>query len=201
MGYIEQVAPGIVPVIRELDALARTRSEDPAVAVIDGDDVVHMAAMDVHFSHAVNGVAALHTQILVESEMRPFAELYPDKFSNKTNGITFRRWLMGCNPALAALLTDAIGDGWVRDASKLEGLLALSGDAGFVQRLLEVKEGNKERLAAWLRAEKNVEVDPHSVFDIQVKRMHQYKRQQMNALYAIWKYLQVKRGETSPTGR
>ena len=189
MGYIE-----LVPVIRELDALARTRSENPAVAVIDGDDVVHMAAMDVHFSHAVNGVAALHTQILVESEMRPFAELYPEKFSNKTNGITFRRWLMGCNPALAALLTDAIGDGWVRDASELEGLLALSGDAGFVQRLLEVKEGNKERLAAWLRAEKNVEVDPHSVFDIQVKRMHQYKRQQMNALYAIWKYLQVKRG-------
>ena len=194
MAYLEQVAPGIVPVIRQLDELARRRTSDARMAVIDGDDVVHMANMDVHFSHAVNGVAALHTQILVESEMRPFAELYPEKFSNKTNGITFRRWLMGCNPALATLLTDAIGDGWKRDASKLEDLLALRGDAGFVQRLLEVKEGNKERLAAWLRAEKSVEVDPRSVFDIQVKRMHQYKRQQMNALYAIWKYLQIKRG-------
>ena len=194
MGYLEQVAPGIVPVIRQLDELARTRTDDERVAVIDGNDVVHMANMDVHFSHAVNGVAALHTQILVESEMRPFAELYPEKFSNKTNGITFRRWLMGCNPALAGLVTSAIGEGWRRDAARLEDLLALRGDAGFTQALLDVKGQNKERLAAWLRAEKNVQVDPHSIFDIQVKRMHQYKRQQMNALYAIWKYLQVKRG-------
>ena len=194
MGYLEQVAPGIVPVIRRLDELARTRTDDERVAVVDGNDVVHMANMDVHFSHAVNGVAALHTQILVESEMRPFAELYPEKFSNKTNGITFRRWLMGCNPALAGLVTSAIGEGWKRDAARLEDLLALRGDAGFTQALLDVKGQNKERLAAWLRAEKNVQVDPHSIFDIQVKRMHQYKRQQMNALYAIWKYLQIKRG-------
>ncbi len=194
MGYLEQVAPGIVPVIRQLDELARTRTGDERVAVIDGNDVVHMANMDVHFSHAVNGVAALHTQILVESEMRPFAELYPEKFSNKTNGITLRRWLMGCNPALAGLVTSAIGEGWKRDAARLEDLLALRGDVGFTQALLDVKGQNKERLAAWLRAEKNVQVDPHSIFDIQVKRMHQYKRQQMNALYAIWKYLQIKRG-------
>ena len=194
MAYLEQVAPGIVPVIRRLDELARTRTDDERVAVIDGNDVVHMANMDVHFSHAVNGVAALHTQILVESEMRPFAELYPEKFSNKTNGITLRRWLMGCNPALAGLVTSAIGDEWKRDAARLEDLLALRGDAGFTQALLDVKGQNKERLAAWLRAEKNVQVDPHSIFDIQVKRMHQYKRQQMNALYAIWKYLQIKRG-------
>ncbi len=194
MGYLEQVAPGIVPVIRQLDELARTRTDDERVAVIDASDVVHMANMDVHFSHAVNGVAALHTQILVESEMRPFAELYPEKFSNKTNGITFRRWLMGCNPALAGLVTSAIGDGWKRDAARLEDLLALRGDVAFTQSLLDVKGQNKERLAAWLRAEKNVQVDPHSIFDIQVKRMHQYKRQQMNALYAIWKYLQIKRG-------
>ena len=194
MGYLEQVAPGIVPVIRQLDELARTRTDDERVAVIDDNDIVHMANMDVHFSHAVNGVAALHTQILVESEMRPFAELYPEKFSNKTNGITFRRWLMGCNPALAGLVTSAIGEGWKRDAARLEDLLALRGDAGFTQALLDVKGQNKERLAAWLRAEKNVQVDPHSIFDIQVKRMHQYKRQQMNALYAIWKYLQIKRG-------
>ena len=194
MGYLEQVAPGIVPVIRQLDELARTRTGDERVAVIDDSGVVHMANMDVHFSHAVNGVAALHTQILVESEMRPFAELYPEKFSNKTNGITFRRWLMGCNPALAGLVTSAIGDGWKRDAARLEDLLALRGDVAFTQSLLDVKGQNKERLAAWLRAEKNIQVDPHSIFDIQVKRMHQYKRQQMNALYAIWKYLQIKRG-------
>ena len=160
MGYLEQVAPGIVPVIRQLDELARTRTDDERVAVIDASDVVHMANMDVHFSHAVNGVAALHTQILVESEMRPFAELYPEKFSNKTNGITFRRWLMGCNPALAGLVTSAIGDGWKRDAARLEDLLALRGDVAFTQSLLDVKGQNKERLAAWLRAEKNVQVEP-----------------------------------------
>ena len=194
MGYLEQVAPGIVPVIRQLDALARTRADAEHVAVVDDNDVVHMANMDVHFCHAVNGVAALHTQILVESEMRPFAELYPEKFSNKTNGVTLRRWLMGCNPALAGLVTSAIGDGWKRDAAQLEDLLALRGDAAFAQALLDVKGQNKEGLAAWLRAEKNVQVDPHSIFDVQVKRMHQYKRQQMNALYAIWKYLQIKRG-------
>lgn len=194
MHYLEQVAPGIVPVIRQLDELARTRTDDEGLAVIDGGGVVHMANLDVHFSHAVNGVAALHTQILVESEMRPFAELYPGKFTNKTNGVTFRRWLMGCNPALAGLVTDAIGDGWVRDATRLEDLLALRDDAAFVRSLLDVKVANKRRLTAWLRAEQGIEVDPHSVLDIQVKRMHQYKRQQMNALYAIWKYLQIKRG-------
>ena len=194
MHYLEQVAPGIVPVIRQLDALARTRTDDERLAIIDGGDTVHMANLDVHFSHAVNGVAALHTQILVESEMRPFAELYPGKFTNKTNGVTFRRWLMGCNPALAGLVTDAIGDGWVRDATRLEDLLALRDDGAFVRSLLDVKVANKRRLAAWLRAEQGIEVDPHSVLDIQVKRMHQYKRQQMNALYAIWKYLQIKRG-------
>ena len=194
ISYLEQVAPKIVPVIRRLDALARERSDEPSVAIVDQGDVVHMANLDVHFSHAVNGVAALHTKILVESEMRPLAELYPEKFSNKTNGVTFRRWLMGCNPGLASLVTSAIGDGWKRDASRLEDLLDLRGDSAFTQALLEVKDANKARLAAWLRAEKGIEVDPGSVFDIQVKRMHQYKRQQMNALYAIWKYLQIKRG-------
>lgn len=194
MSYLEQVAPKIVPVIRRLDALARERSDEPSVAIVDQGDVVHMANLDVHFSHAVNGVAALHTKILVESEMRPLAELYPEKFSNKTNGVTFRRWLMGCNPGLASLVTSAIGDGWKRDASRLEDLLDLRGDSAFTQALLEVKDANKARLAAWLRAEKGIEVDPGSVFDIQVKRMHQYKRQQMNALYALWKYLQIKHG-------
>ncbi|WP_273395368.1 glycogen/starch/alpha-glucan phosphorylase [Thermophilibacter mediterraneus] len=194
MRFIEQVAPGIAPIIRRLDALARERGGGDAVAVVDGGDVVHMANMDVHFSHAVNGVAALHTQILVTSEMRPFAELYPGKFTNKTNGITFRRWLMGCNRPLADHITSAIGDAWERDASRLEDLLPLALDASFTHGLLDIKRDAKRGLAEWLRSSQGVEVDPDSVFDIQVKRMHQYKRQQMNALYAIWKYLQIKRG-------
>lgn len=195
MRFIEQVAPGIVPVIRQLDALARTRTDDEALAIVDKDDVVHMANMDVHFSHAVNGVAELHTQILVTSEMRPFAELYPDKFSNKTNGITFRRWLMDCNPSLAARIDDAIGASWRTDASKLEGLLDVDDADGLARDLLDIKDENKRRLAAWLREHQGVELDPASIFDIQVKRMHQYKRQQMNALYALWKYRRIKRGE------
>ena len=194
MGAIERVAPGVAPIVRRLDALARTRCADEAVAVIDASDVAHMANMDVHFSHAVNGVAALHTQILVTSEMRPFAELYPHKFTNKTNGVTFRRWLMGCDRPLAELVSSAIGDGWKRDARELEGLLDLRDDDAFVGGLLDVKRANKAALAEWLRSSQGIEVDPESVFDVQVKRMHQYKRQQMNALYAIWKYLQIKRG-------
>ena len=194
MGTIERVAPGVAPIVRRLDALARTRCADEAVAVIDASDVAHMANMDVHFSHAVNGVAALHTQILVTSEMRPFAELYPHKFTNKTNGVTFRRWLMGCDRPLAELVSSAIGDGWKRDARELEGLLDLRDDDAFVGGLLDVKRANKAALADWLRSSQGIEVDPDSVFDVQVKRMHQYKRQQMNALYAIWKYLQIKRG-------
>ena len=194
MGAIERVAPGVAPIVRRLDALARTRCADDAVAVIDASDVAHMANMDVHFSHAVNGVAALHTQILVTSEMRPFAELYPHKFTNKTNGVTFRRWLMGCDRPLAELVSSAIGDGWKRDARELEGLLDLRDDDAFVGGLLDVKRANKAALAEWLRSSQGIEVDPDSVFDVQVKRMHQYKRQQMNALYAIWKYLQIKRG-------
>ena len=194
MGAIERVAPGVAPIVRRLDALARTRCADEAVAVIAASDVAHMANMDVHFSHAVNGVAALHTQILVTSEMRPFAELYPHKFTNKTNGVTFRRWLMGCDRPLAELVSSAIGDGWKRDARELEGLLDLRDDDAFVGGLLDVKRANKAALAEWLRSSQGIEVDPDSVFDVQVKRMHQYKRQQMNALYAIWKYLQIKRG-------
>ena len=194
MDAIERVAPGIAPVIRGLDELARSRTDDPALAIIDDGDTVHMAALDVHFCHAVNGVAALHTKILTESEMRGFAELYPGKFTNKTNGITFRRWLMGCNRPLERLITDAIGDGWKRDAAELRRLLPLADDEGFVERLLAVKQDGKRELASWLRETQGVRVDPSSIFDIQIKRMHQYKRQQMNALYIIWKYLDIKRG-------
>lgn len=194
MRFIEQVAPGIAPIVRRLDALARKRGGGEGVAIVDSSDVAHMANMDVHFSHAVNGVAALHTQILVTSEMRPFAELYPDKFTNKTNGITLRRWLMGCNRPLADHISAAIGDEWTRDAARLEDLLPLADDPSFTRGLLDIKGQAKRSLAAWLADSQGIEVDPDSVFDIQVKRMHQYKRQQMNALYAIWKYLQIKRG-------
>ena len=182
MDAIERVAPGIAPVIRGLDELARSRTDDPALAIIDDGDTVHMAALDVHFCHAVNGVAALHTKILTESEMRGFAELYPGKFTNKTNGITFRRWLMGCNRPLERLITDAIGDGWKRDAAELRRLLPLADDEGFVERLLAVKQDGKRELASWLHETQGIHVDPSSIFDIQIKRMHQYKRQQMNAL-------------------
>lgn len=194
MAYIERVAPGIAPIIRQLDARARTRSEDERVAIIDRNDRVHMAHMDIHFSHAVNGVAELHTQILVTSEMKPFAGLYPQKFTNKTNGITFRRWLMGCDEPLAACITEAIGDGWKHDAAELEKLLPYVEDAQVVEGVQRAKAQNKRALAAWLKETQGLDIDPESIFDIQIKRMHQYKRQQMNALYAIWKYLQIKRG-------
>ena len=194
MRFIEQVAPGIVPIIRKLDERARSRSNDERVAVIDSSDCVHMAHMDVHFCHAVNGVAALHTHILTSSEMRPFAELYPDKFSNKTNGITFRRWLLDANPALARCITERIGDGWVTDAQRLSDLLSVADADALTGELEAIKQHNKRALASWLQRTQGIKVDPESVFDIQIKRMHQYKRQQMNALYAIWKYLRIKRG-------
>ena len=194
MRFIEQVAPGIVPIIRKLDERARSRSNDERVAVIDSSDCVHMAHMDVHLCHAVNGVAALHTHILTSSEMRPFAELYPSKFSNKTNGITFRRWLLDANPALARCITERIGDGWVTDAQQLSDLLSVADADALTGELEAIKQHNKRALASWLQRTQGIKVDPESVFDIQIKRMHQYKRQQMNALYAIWKYLHIKRG-------
>ena len=196
VSFIECVAPQLVTIIRELDRRARLRTDDDALAIVDAGDNVHMAHMDVHFSSSVNGVAALHTQILEQSEMRGFYELYPDKFNNKTNGITFRRWLMGCNPGLSACITDTIGDGWQRDASQLEQLLEHADDADLLERLRGIKHENKEVLAAWLKRTQGIELDTHAVFDIQIKRMHQYKRQQMNALYAIWKYLEIKGGRT-----
>ena len=198
ISYIEQVAPGIVPVLRDLDELVRARTEDPSMAIIDQNGMVHMAHLDIHFCHAVNGVAALHTQILILSEMRQFAALYPHKFTNKTNGITFRRWLMGCNDSLACHIDAAIGTDWRTHAESLSDLLPFAKEPAFIDGLLQIKQDNKQRLAAWLRESQGIEVDPESVFDIQIKRMHQYKRQQLNALYAIWKYLQIKRGNIPP---
>lgn len=195
--YLEQVAPQLLPFIRALDQRARQRCDDPSTAIWDADNVIHMAHMDIHSSAKVNGVAELHTEILKGIELHPFYVLYPEKFNNKTNGITFRRWLMGCNPALASLITQAIGPEWKRDAAQLEGLLVHKDDNAFLEKLLAVKEKNKSTLAHWLE-ERGTSIDPHSVLDVQIKRLHQYKRQQMNALYAIWKYLQIKDGHTPP---
>ena len=194
LGFIETVAPGLVPVIRELDRRVKEVHPDPRVAILDDQGLVHMAHMDIHYGFSVNGVAALHTEILKNSELKPFFDLYPQKFNNKTNGVTFRRWLEACDPRLSALIDDCIGDSWRRDAQKLEGLLAFREDDNILQRLLEVKQENKNDLCRAFLARQAVELDPMSLFDIQIKRLHEYKRQQMNALYIIYKYLEIKNG-------
>ncbi len=193
--FLEKAAPRLVPVIRELDRRAREVSPNPVTAIIDGEDRVHMAHMDIHWGFSVNGVAALHTEILKNSELKPFHDLYPEKFNNKTNGVTFRRWLEACNPELSALIDGCIGPSWRRDAGELEKLLSFREDGEVLDRLLEVKRRNKEALCRALAAEQGVEPDPESVFDIQAKRLHEYKRQQMNALYLIRKYLDIKAGK------
>ncbi len=194
LDYLQTVAPQIVPIIRELDSRARQRSGDSRVAILDDAGRVHMAHMDIHYGHSVNGVAALHTEILKSSELKPFYDLYPDKFNNKTNGVTFRRWLEVCDPALSHWITQRIGDGWTRDPEELEKLLPFAEDADSLNALLEVKQHNKRKLQALLRQRQGVEVDENSIFDIQVKRLHEYKRQQMNALWVIYKYCQIKGG-------
>ena len=194
LDYIQTVAPQIVPIIRELDQRARQRSGDGRVAILDDGGRVHMAHMDIHYGHSVNGVAALHTEILKSSELKPFYDLYPEKFNNKTNGVTFRRWLEVCDPALSHWITQRIGDGWTRDAAELEKLLPFADDPGSLSSLLEVKQHNKRKFQALLRQRQGVEVDENSIFDIQVKRLHEYKRQQMNALWVIYKYCQIKGG-------
>ena len=194
LDYIQTVAPQIVPIIQELDRRARQRSGDGRVAILDEGGRVHMAHMDIHYGHSVNGVAALHTDILKTSELKPFYDLYPEKFNNKTNGVTFRRWLEACNPALSHWITQRIGDGWIRDAARLEQLLPFADDPESLASLLEVKQHNKRKLQALLRQRQGVEVDENSIFDIQVKRLHEYKRQQMNALWVIYKYCQIKGG-------
>ena len=194
LDYIQTVAPQIVPIIQELDRRARQRSGDGRVAILDEGGRVHMAHMDIHYGHSVNGVAALHTDILKTSELKPFYDLYPEKFNNKTNGVTFRRWLEACDPALSHWITQRIGDGWTRDAARLEQLLPFADDPESLASLLEVKQHNKRKLQALLRQRQGVGVDENSIFDIQVKRLHEYKRQQMNALWVIYKYCQIKGG-------
>ena len=195
LAFIEKVAPQLAPVILELDRRMKETYPDPKLAILDGEGRVHMAHMDIHCGFSVNGVAALHTDILKNSELKHFYDIYPEKFNNKTNGVTFRRWLEACDPELAALIDSCIGADWRQDAKKLEKLLGFQEDESVLERLLEVKQHNKERLCWVLWASQHIEVDPQSVFDIQVKRLHEYKRQQMNALYIIRKYLDIKAGK------
>ena len=194
LSFLQDVAPQLVPIIQELDRRVREDHPDPRVAILDSQGLVHMAHMDIHYGFSVNGVAALHTQILKESELKPFYDLYPQKFNNKTNGITFRRWLEACNPSLAGLIDQCIGGGWRKDPRQLEDLLNFGDDPAVLERLLAIKQDNKNQLCRLLWAEQSIALDPQSIFDIQIKRLHEYKRQQMNALYIIRKYLDIKAG-------
>ena len=194
MDYLRRAVPQLVPIIEELDRRAKQVSSDPRVAILDDQDRVHMAHIDIHYGFSVNGVAALHTKILEESELRPFYQLYPEKFNNKTNGITFRRWLLHCNQPLAATIESLIGDGFKRDAGQLEQLLAYQDDPQVLQALRRIKKQNKEEFSRYIQETQGIALDTDSVFDVQVKRLHEYKRQQMNALYAVYKYLEIKAG-------
>ena len=192
--FLETVAPGIVPIIEALDKRVKEKFDDPRVYILDDHGLVHMAHIDIHYGFSVNGVAALHTEILKTTELKHFYDLYPEKFNNKTNGITFRRWLLHSNPRLTGLLDETIGTGYRADAMELTKLLAFQDDAGALKALEKVKAANKKDLAAYLKASEGVDVDPQSVFDIQIKRLHEYKRQQMNALWAVHQYLEIKAG-------
>ena len=195
MDYMEEVVPHLLPIIRELDNRIREKYEDPSVRIIDDDGRVHMAHMDIHFGHSVNGVAALHTEILKKSELNNFYKLYPEKFNNKTNGITFRRWLLHCNPRLSSYVEELIGPDFRKDADRLKDLLKYKDDENVLRRLRDIKRDNKRALADYFRHVQNVDINPDSIFDVQVKRLHEYKRQQMNCLFAIRKYLEIKAGK------
>lgn len=193
--YLEKVVPQLIPYIKELDKRVAAKYKDERVQIIDKDGRVHMAHIDIHYGFSVNGVAAIHTQILEETELNAFYKIYPEKFNNKTNGITFRRWLLSCNRELAGFLAETIGDGFKKDADKLEKLLEFKDTPAVLDRIAEIKYDQKKKLAAYVKENEGVTLNPDSVFDIQVKRLHEYKRQQMNALYIIHKYLEIKKGK------
>ena len=195
IAYLKKVVPQLVPIIEVLDDRVRRKFDDESTAIIDRNDTVHMAHIDIHYSFSVNGVAALHTEILKNSELHNFYRLYPEKFNNKTNGITFRRWLLHCNPLLTEFLDETIGEGYKKDASELEKLLAYQEDEKVLEKLLEIKQKNKEALSTYLKETQKLEISPDTIFDIQIKRLHEYKRQQLNALYIIDKYLEIKAGK------
>ena len=198
IGFLDKAVPQLMPIIRELDNRVRAKVSDESTYIIK-DGLVHMAHMDIHYGYSVNGVAYLHTEILKNSELNNFYKLYPEKFNNKTNGITFRRWLMSCNPELSAMITDLIGEGWKKDANELEKLGNFVNDDAVLDRLLAVKAGKKADLKNYLKMKQGFEIDENSIYDIQVKRLHEYKRQQMNALYVIHKYFEIKEGKKPAT--
>ena len=197
--YLDTVVPQLMPIIEKLDAIAKTRTDNAALAIIDQNQVVHMAHMDIHFSHSTNGVATLHTQILKESELAGFYQMYPDKFNNKTNGITFRRWLLKCNPALTSEIENLIGDGFKKDASELKKLLAYTDDTEVLSKIRTIKKDNKKQLAAWLADKQGLQLNTDAMFSIQSKRLHEYKRQQLNLLFLIHEYLEIKAGHVPAT--
>ena len=192
--FLEKAVPQLMPIIRELDNRVRQKVSDESTYIIK-DGLVHMAHMDIHYGYTVNGVAYLHTEILKNTELNNFYKLYPERFNNKTNGITFRRWLMACNPELSAMITELIGDGWKKDANELEKLANFMDDDAVLDRLLAVKSGKKADLKNYLKATQGMDIDDNSIYDIQIKRLHEYKRQQMNALYIIHKYFEIKEGK------
>ncbi len=194
IAYLQKVVPQLLPIIHILDNEAKKKYPDEAVAIIDKEDRVHMAHIDMHYGYSINGVAYLHTEILKNSELKPFYEIYPEKFNNKTNGITFRRWLLHCNEELTSWIEELIGNGFKKDATELEKLLQYQGDQKVLESLLQVKAEKKKQLKEYLLRTQGVEIDENSIYDIQVKRLHEYKRQQLNALYIIHKYLEIKSG-------
>ncbi|MCM1043937.1 MAG: glycogen/starch/alpha-glucan family phosphorylase [Candidatus Gastranaerophilales bacterium] len=195
LDYVKKVVPQLIPIIRELSRRIAKKYKEEKVQIIDKDNKVHMAHIDIHYGYSINGVAAIHTDILKETELNHFYKLYPEKFNNKTNGITFRRWLLSCNRELAALLTETIGDGYKKDAAQLEKLLDKKEDQAVLDRIDEIKKAKKRELAAYIQEKEGITLDENSIFDIQIKRLHEYKRQQMNALYIIHKYLEIKDGK------
>ena len=197
--YLDTVVPQLMPIIEKLDAIAKTRTDNAALAIIDQNQVVHMAHMDIHFSHSTNGVATLHTQILKESELAGFYQMYPEKFNNKTNGITFRRWLLKCNPALTSEIENLIGDGFKKDAYELQKLLAYTDDTEVLSKIRTIKKDNKKQLAAWLADKQGIQLNTDAMFSIQSKRLHEYKRQQLNLLFLIHEYLEIKAGHVPAT--
>ena len=199
ISQLKKVVPQLVPIMEILDDKVRRKFDEPAVHIIDKDDRVHMAHIDIHYSSSVNGVAQLHTEILKNEELNSFYKIYPEKFNNKTNGITFRRWLMHSNPELSAFITELIGDGWKKDADELEKLLDFKADKEVLQKLLSIKKEKKIQLKNYLMEKQSLEIDENSIYDIQIKRLHEYKRQQLNALYVIHKYLEIKAGKLPTT--
>ena len=198
ISFLEKAVPQLMPIIRELDNKVRAKVADESTYIIK-DGLVHMAHMDIHFGYSVNGVAYLHTEILKNTELNNFYKLYPEKFNNKTNGITFRRWLMSCNPELSAYITELIGDGWKKDANELEKLGNFINDDAVLTKLVDIKNAKKAELASYLKKTQNLDVPDNSIFDIQVKRLHEYKRQQLNVLYISRKYFEIKAGKKPST--